>query len=148
MSKKIKLKGSDGKRVVVEEEVAMMSETLRHIIEDNLARNVIPISNVTSTVLSYVFQYCKRHLNMDDLEDDLEEFDNEFVDVDVNTLYDLLMAANYLNVKDLLYLVCRKVADLIRGKTPEEIRLTFNIENDLTPEQEEEIRQEHSWAFD
>ncbi|KAI0530912.1 hypothetical protein KFK09_000460 [Dendrobium nobile] len=144
MTKKIKLKGSDGKKVVVEEEVAMMSETLSHIIEDNLARNVIPISNVTSTVLSYVFQYCKRHLTMDDLED----FDNEFVDVDVDTLYDLLMAANYLNVKDLLDLVCRKVADLIRGKTPEEIRLTFNIENDLTPEQEEEIRQEHSWAFD
>ncbi|KAH0470970.1 hypothetical protein IEQ34_000693 [Dendrobium chrysotoxum] len=145
--KKIRMMGCDGKKVVVEEEVAMMSETIRHIIEDNCAKNVIPISNVTSSVLSYVFHYCKNHLESSNT-DDLEEFDNEFVDVDVNTLYDLLIAANYLNVKDLLDLVCQKVANLIRGKSPEEIRLTFNIENDFTPEEEEAIRNENSWAFE
>jgi hypothetical protein len=34
------------------------------------------------------------------------------------------------------------------GKTPEEIRKTFNIKNDFTPEQEEEVRRENQWAFD
>ncbi|EEF29196.1 skp1, putative [Ricinus communis] len=58
------------------------------------------------------------------------------------------MAANYLNVKGLLDLTCQTVADMIKGKTPEEIRKTFNIKNDFTPEEEEEVRRENQWAFD
>ncbi|GKA40932.1 ALP1-like protein [Tanacetum coccineum] len=36
--------------------------------------------------------------------------------------------AKYLNIKGLLDLTCLTVADRIKGKTPEEIRKTFNIE--------------------
>jgi S-phase kinase-associated protein 1 len=37
---------------------------------------------------------------------------------------------------------------MIKGKTSEEIRQTFNIANDFSPEEEEEIRKENQWAFD
>lgn len=57
-------------------------------------------------------------------------------------------AANYLNIKSLLDLTCQTVADMIKGKTPEEIRKTFNIKNDFTPEEEEEVRRENQWAFE
>ena len=40
------------------------------------------------------------------------------------------------------------VANMIKGKTPEEIRKTFNIRNDFTPEEEEEVRRENQWAFE
>jgi S-phase kinase-associated protein 1 len=59
-----------------------------------------------------------------------------------------LQAANYLNIKNLLDLTCQTVADMIKGKTPEEIRKTFNIKNDFTPEEEEEVRRENQWAFE
>lgn len=59
-----------------------------------------------------------------------------------------IQAANYLNIKGLLDLACQTVADMIKGKTPEEIRKTFNIKNDFTPEEEEEIRRENQWAFE
>ena len=36
-------------------------------------------------------------------------------------------------------------ANMIKGKTPEEIRRTFNIENDFSPEEEEQIRKENVW---
>lgn len=57
-------------------------------------------------------------------------------------------AANYLNIKSLLDLTCQTVADMIKGRTPEEIRKTFNIRNDFTPEEEEEVRRENQWAFE
>lgn len=59
-----------------------------------------------------------------------------------------MQAANYLNIKNLLDLTCQTVADMIKGKTPEEIRTTFNIKNDFTPEEEEEVRRENQWAFE
>ena len=31
---------------------------------------------------------------------------------------------------------CKTVANMIKGKTPEQIRQTFNIVNDFTPEEE------------
>ncbi|KAI8554029.1 hypothetical protein RHMOL_Rhmol05G0065500 [Rhododendron molle] len=51
-----------------------------------------------------------------------------------------LQAANYLNIKSLLDSASQTVADMIKGKSPEEIRKTFNIKNDFTPEEEEEVR--------
>ncbi|KAL6603117.1 hypothetical protein ACP70R_043478 [Stipagrostis hirtigluma subsp. patula] len=81
-------------------------------------------------------------------EDELKSFDKAFIDVDQAMLYDLLLASNYLEVKGLLDLCCQKVADMIKGKSPEEIRQTFGIKNDFTPEEYEEIRKENSWAFE
>ncbi|XP_020598451.1 SKP1-like protein 4, partial [Phalaenopsis equestris] len=88
----IRMMGSDGKEVVVEEKVAMKSQTIRHLIEDNCAEDVIPIPNVTASVLSDVFYYCKRHIDYSlPNEEQLEDFDAKFVDVDVDKLYDLIM---------------------------------------------------------
>lgn len=53
--------------------------------------------------------------------------------------YLLLQAANYLDIKGLLDVTCKTVANMIKGKTPEEIRKTFNIKNDFTPAEEEQV---------
>lgn len=37
---------------------------------------------------------------------------------------------------------------MIKGKTPEEIRRLFNIQNDFSPEEEAQIRKENEWAED
>jgi S-phase kinase-associated protein 1 len=57
-------------------------------------------------------------------------------------------ASNYLDIKPLLDVGCKTVANMIKGKSPEEIRKTFNITNDFTPEEEEQIRRENEWAED
>jgi hypothetical protein len=68
------------------------------------------------------------------------------VQVDQPTLFELILAANYLDIKELLDLTCKTVANMIKGKTPEEIRKTFNIKNDFTPEEEEQVRKENEWC--
>jgi len=66
--------------------------------------------------------------------------------VDQELLFELILAANYMDIKPLLDLTCAKVASMIKGKTPEQIRKTFNIQNDFTPEEEEAVRAENKWA--
>ncbi|KAL6978185.1 SCF ubiquitin ligase complex protein SKP1b [Sarracenia purpurea var. burkii] len=154
-ARKIILKSSDGETFEVDEAVALQSQTIKHMIEDDCTDSGIPLPNVTSKILSKVIEYCKKHAenpksedSSAGVEDDLKAFDAEFVNVDQGTLFDLILAANYLNIKSLLDLTCQTVADMIKGKTPEEIRKLFNIKNDFTPEEEEEVRRENQWAFE
>ncbi|CAO2830667.1 unnamed protein product [Amaranthus hypochondriacus] len=155
-SRKILLKSSDGETFEVDEVVALESQTIKHMVEDDCADNVIPLPNVTSKILAKVIEYCKKHVdsskssenNDRQVDDELKTWDADFVKVDQATLFDLILAANYLNIKSLLDLTCQTVADMIKGKTPEEIRKTFNIKNDFTPEEEEEVRRENQWAFE
>ncbi|KAI3804030.1 hypothetical protein L1987_32198 [Smallanthus sonchifolius] len=111
-SKVIVLKSSDGETFEVEEAVALESQTIKHMIEDDCADTVIPLPNVTSKILSKVIEYCKKHVETPKTEekateDDLKSFDAEFIKVDQGTLFDLILAANYLNIKSLLDLTCQ-----------------------------------------
>ena len=112
----------------------------------------MPVPNVNAKILAMVIEYCKFHSKAskkDDAgEEDVKMFNAEFTNVDQATLLELILAANYLNIKSLLDLTCVTVANVIKGKTPEEIRKTFNIENDFTPKEEEEVRRENQWAFE
>ena len=89
-NKMIVLKSSDGETFEVEEIVALESQTIKHMIEDDCADTSIPLPNVTSKILSKVIEYCKKHVESkaDDktAEDDLKAFDADFVKVDQGTL--------------------------------------------------------------
>ncbi|KAF4368553.1 hypothetical protein CsatB_027600 [Cannabis sativa] len=146
-SKKIILISSDGESFEVEEAIAIQSQTIKHMIEDGCADNGIPLPNVTSKILTLVIEYCKKHADSSN-STDLQSWDANFVKLDQATLFELILSANYLNIANLLDLTCQTVADMIKGKTPEEIRKLFNIKNDFTPEEEEAIRKENQWAFE
>ena len=114
-----------------------------------------------------VLEYCEHHrgerLATTDSESqdetrkrttDIGEWDQKFIAVDQELLFEIILAANYLDIKPLLSVLflksplmafliffdsdvgCKTVANMIKGKTPEEIRKLFNIVNDFTPEEE------------
>ncbi|KAL6208855.1 hypothetical protein ACLB2K_019799 [Fragaria x ananassa] len=145
--KKLVLHTSDNETFEIEEAVVLQSQAIKHMVEDECADNAIPLPNVTSKTLSKVIEYCKKHAE-DSGEEALKAWDADFIKFDTDTLYDVIMAANYLNIKSLLDLTCQRVADMCKGKTPEEIRRTFNIKNDFSPEEEEAVRRENQWAFE
>lgn len=150
MAQKVTLVSSDSQDYTVTEEVAFMSETVKNTLEETGGEDTkVPLPNVHSKILSKVLEYCNFHVdaskkNTDDkpakTEEEVKTWDSDFVKVDQATLFELILAANYLNIKSLLDLGCLTVANMIKGKTPEEIRKTFNIPNDFTPEEEEEVR--------
>ena len=78
----------------------------------------------------------------------VQEWYANFVNVEQEVLFELILAANFMDIKPLLDLTCATVASMIKGKTPEEIRKTFNIVNDFTPEEEAQVREENRWCED
>lgn len=151
---KVKLSSQDGQDFEVEVRVAKMSDTVRNLIEDAGIENPIPLPNVTGKILAKVVEYCNQHINDPVSEektdekrtDDIIPWDLDFCKVDQETLFEIILAANYLDIKPLLDVTCKTVANMIKGKTPEEIRKTFGIENDFTPEEEEQVRKENEWV--
>lgn len=154
-SNKIVLKCSDGKSFEIDEAVARKSKLLADMIDIG-CDGPIPLQDVTGKTLEKVIEYCERHVVEfgTSVEDDEEAakklaiWDAEFIKVDEQTLFYLILAANYLSIEGLLSLGCKVVADYIKDKTPEEVRRIFGIENDFTPEEEEAARKQSSWAFD
>ncbi|KAF5728272.1 SKP1-like protein 1A isoform X5 [Tripterygium wilfordii] len=148
-SRKIILISCEGERFEVDEAVARQSQTVKHMIEDNCSEGGIPTPNVSSAILAKVIEYCKKHVESSKDDEDLTAWDTKFVTVlDQSTLLDLTLAANYLDIKDLLELTCQAWADFIKDESPEEVRQILDIKNDFTPEEEEAIRRENQWAFE
>ena len=140
---------------------AQKSILLKNMIDDMgqeaMLTQAIPIPNVNGTVLDKIIEWCKQHqgdpnpTEQDDSDSrkkttDIEEWDQKFMQVDQEMLFEIILAANYLDIKALLDIGCKTVANMIKGKSPEEIRKTFNIQNDFTPEEEDQIRRENEWA--
>ncbi|KAF7849926.1 hypothetical protein BT93_L0110 [Corymbia citriodora subsp. variegata] len=144
----ITLKSSDGETFQIEEAAALLSKLLKNMIDDNCASTPIPLPNVNGKILAKVVEFCNKHTEAGVDAETLRAWNTEFVNVEAATLFDYIPAANFLDIPTLLELCCQTVADMIKGKTPEEIKKIFNIKNDFTPEEEEEIRGEKQWAFE
>ncbi|KAK7207501.1 Skp1 family, dimerization domain-containing protein [Myxozyma melibiosi] len=148
----VKLTSSDGETFTVEKDVADRSILIKNMIEDvGDASTEIPIPNVTANVLKKVLEWCEHHKSdpvpvSDDDNDsrkkstDIDEWDQKFMQVDQEMLFEIILA--------LLEVGCKTVANMIKGKSPEEIRRQFNIQMDFTPEEEAQIRRENEWAED
>ncbi|RWR88154.1 SKP1 component [Cinnamomum micranthum f. kanehirae] len=76
-------------------------------MEDDCANNVIPIPNVMASILSKMIEWCKKHAQMkednnnnnnEEKEKELRSWDKEFVNLDTDTLYHLLIVANYFDI--------------------------------------------------
>ncbi|KAJ8662025.1 E3 ubiquitin ligase complex SCF subunit sconC [Lichtheimia ornata] len=153
----VKLISSDNEDFTVDKEVAEKSVLIKNMLEDVGDSDApIPLPNVTAKILRKVIEWCDHHRNdpavaqdeQDRRNTDIEEWDQKYMEVDQETLFDVILAANYLDIKPLLDVGCKTVANMIKGKSAEEIRRTFNITNDFTPEEEAQIRKENEWAED
>lgn len=135
--------------IVIPKCIASRSVTISNMIEDiPESDESIPLINVAKSAFKLVVEFCEHYGENWPQEEKLEfnDWEKEFFDLTQSDLFDLILAANFLDIKLLLDLSCKTVANLIKGKTPEEIRKTFNIKNDFSPEEEVKIRRENEWC--
>mmetsp|Transcript_38827 Transcript_38827/g.91843 ORF Transcript_38827/g.91843 Transcript_38827/m.91843 type:complete len:167 (-) Transcript_38827:56-556(-) len=143
-------------------DVAMRSTVVKQMLEDlpepeegsEEQPDPVPLMDrsCNANILEKVLDYLQKHHEFDKTgasQEDKDTWDKKYVEVEDEVLFNLILAANFLDIKDLLDLTCKTVAEYIKQcKTPEEIRQRFNIPNDFTPEEEEEVRKENAWCED
>ncbi|GJM97757.1 hypothetical protein PR202_ga14709 [Eleusine coracana subsp. coracana] len=151
----VTLISSDNARFEVDEAAASLLPTVHRVMIEGGGGDGIPLPEVDAVTLSKVLEYCIKHAPGDGGaaavdRRELEVFDMEFVNIDQSMLCSLANAAYHLDVKGLVEITCQKVADMMTGKSPEQLRRIFCLP-DPTPEEQAEldlVRQQNSWAFE
>jgi len=151
----IELVSKEQRKFKVSKKAAIASTLVKTAIENDKDAKEVTLVHIETAIVQKVVDYMNHHttvpprkiekpLKSTNLRELVDDFDAKFVDtIDQETMFKLLLAANYMDIKSLLLLMCAKVASLMKGKTPDQIRKTFNIRSDYTPEEEEEVRKEH-----
>lgn len=99
------------------------------------------MDNVTAAALLRVRDYCATHASRVAADSGrslaapgaLAAWDERFVRLEPGALCELASAAYHLEIKPLVDLTCQAIAQLLKGKSPAEIRRTFNILYDFAP---------------
>ena len=143
---KITLVSKEGINEEVPVQIAKLSKLVNTIIDDDDEEQTLPLPNVSSEVLKKIIQFMNHYYEhpfteihkplQGSIKDLVGEWYANFVDIDQEKLFELILAANYMDISPLLELSCATVASMIKGKDPEEIRKIFDINNDITNEQD------------
>lgn len=113
----------------------------------------IPLESVKADSLKRIVQYLEHisenqaeKVDMATLRDkDLNDWEKKFCEMPQAEMFDMIMAANYLDIKHLMDISCKSVANSMRGLNAEEIRQKFGIENDFSPEEYSAAVEANRW---
>ena len=159
VDKKIILISSDGEKTEISSKAAQRSVLVKGILEDYPDDAEVPLNNVKSNILKKIKEYLdhyeneepkeiERPLPSNNFKECVNEWDYNFIDMDLQLIFDIILGANYMDIKPLLELSSAKVASIIKGKNTEEIWKIFYINNDFTPEEEQQILEENKWCME
>lgn len=134
------LETAEGLQEEVEQEVAMLcpyiyKEAYQKGKGSSRKLPIVLPSQVTLSVLKPILEYCRFHQLPGRSNKERKLFDEKFIRLDTKKLCELTAAADSLHMKALVDLTSRALARMIEGKTPEEIRETFHLPDDLTEEE-------------
>ncbi|KAF4592484.1 ubiquitin-protein ligase [Ophiocordyceps camponoti-floridani] len=129
----IMLQTSNGVEIKITRQAAERSVLIHNIMHDvpNWQHEAIPMANVNDKVLRRVVDWCEHHQAHTRTDPGaLDDWDAEFMQLDVDMLFDLILAANYLEIEQLLELGCSTVASMIHDKSFEEMATLLKVPRD------------------
>lgn len=138
------LTSKDGESFEITEKASKLSTLITTAISGNQDDTDVPLPAVNGSILALIVQYLNYHATSPVPENNLPEklksnvfadnveskWDVTFIEETVmnnkdtakETLYDLIKASNYMEIKPLLHLGCAKVASMIKGKSLDKIK--------------------------
>jgi len=131
----------------VSKKYIFISKLVKVSIDNDPMATTVPLPGVSGKILGHIVSYMNHHKGvapekidkgwddpeggpkktMQDIcrERKLDVWDADYIDKiaeDKQDLYDIILAANYMDIQSLLYLGCAKMAWLIKGKPLEDIK--------------------------
>ena len=143
----------NSKRELKDINVWQQSDTIMEMVKDTDPGKTIPLAEVPKEALDKAVEYMEKmaQFKADGTSDeDKQQWINEYKKTMGNQdqlplLFQTMTAANFMQVKTLLDELCKFVAEIIAQRTPNEILNYFNIKNDATWEEEQELIATHKW---
>ena len=143
-----KIKSKDGQIFEVEENCLGKSTVLKGLINDFPDPEAeLPTNEVDGKTLSIVIEYLKHYQNSEpkeipkplpgpDLKPILDKWDFDYISpLSLETCIDLVNAANYLGINELVNLTSARLASEMINCPIEEARAKFGIVPDMTEEE-------------
>ncbi|CAI2382851.1 unnamed protein product [Moneuplotes crassus] len=142
----VKIVSKEGEIFKVNPEILKISTFLQVEIEDHEPKEKIFLPLIRKDVIKKIIQFCQ-HYQEDPLQDiekplrtnNIKElvppWYGSFVDIKLEEIYELILAADYLCISPLNELCGAAIAALMKGK-----------KNDFTQEEEQQIAEENKWA--
>jgi len=135
--------GENPERIEIQKEYAKQSKLVQNILEGDQDATEIQVKQVDASTLDLICKYLKHHkgkepaeiakpirsVKMEKIVEDT--WDAKFInELPKRSLFQLILGANYMDCKSLLHLGCAKVATMIKGKSPEEIKQILGEEEE------------------
>lgn len=160
ISAPLTLTSAEGKKHVITRKAALMSMLLKEMIneeEDQTTEICVPLAAVKSAELAKIVEFCEHHCDValppieqplmsNKLEDVVPAWDMTFITMEKEALYELINAANFMDIPSLLLLGCARVACMIKGKSRKEIREEFGINNEISETEQELLKDDSKWV--
>jgi len=143
--------GDNPKDYKIDRASALMCNLVKSILEGDAEVKKIEIKKVQAEVLELIVKYLEHHkgkvpaeiakpirsVKMEKIVED--EWDAKFINGQPKRMiFQIILGANYMDIKSLLHLGCAKIATMIKGKSPEEIKKILSEEDDATEEKKDD----------
>merc|ERR1711964_363350 len=130
------------KKFPISRKAALMCNLVKNIVEGDKSAKEIEIKKVDGQILNLVVEYLTHHdgkapaeitkpirsVKMEKIVEDA--WDATFINKQTKKMtFKIILAANYMDIPSLLHLGCAKIATLIKGKSPEEIKQILGNED-------------------
>ena len=147
----------DKKELKIKKSAAMNSALLRKQIEESENLNgPIILQEVEDKIIDKLWEYLERideheikeiekPLITNDMKNETDYWSANFVDIPLDDLVNLTKGASYMGIKSLIDLCCAKLACMCMDKSEDEIFNVFNINETLTEEEKQRLRDENKW---
>jgi len=134
--------GDQPEKIKLSRDYAKQSKLVSNILEGDADATEIQVKQVDGETLRLIVNYLEHHkgkepteiakpirsVKMEKIVED--PWDADFISgLAKRQLFQLILGANYMDCKSLLHLGCAKVATMIKGKSPEEIKQILGEED-------------------
>ena len=139
-NEEIILISSESNPVEIKAKAALHSNLIKDFIKD-FPENNIPLNSINYKTLLKIKEYLEHYENSEpkeirqplpkkDFKNIVDIWDYNFIDLQNETIFEIMLAANFMDIRPLLNLTCAKIASEITGKNELQIKDLFKMGKD------------------